>query len=48
MCDGVTGPGIAERLNLSPVTVRRHCAEAVRKIGVQNRDEAIALLQNGS
>jgi DNA-binding NarL/FixJ family response regulator len=48
MCEGVSGPGIAERLNLSPVTVRRHSAEAVRKLGVQNRDEAIALLQNGS
>jgi two-component system, NarL family, response regulator LiaR len=48
MCDGVTGDGIAARLNLSPVTVRRHCAEAVRKLGVRNRNEAIALLQNGS
>jgi DNA-binding NarL/FixJ family response regulator len=48
MCDGVSGPGIAQRLNLSPVTVRRQCAAAVRKLGVRNRDEAIALLQNGS
>jgi DNA-binding NarL/FixJ family response regulator len=48
MCDGVTGDGIAARLNLSPVTVRRHCAEAVRKLGVRNRNEAIALLRNGS
>jgi len=48
MCDGLSGPGIAERLNLSPVTVRRHCSAAVRKLGARNRDEAIALLQNGS
>ena len=48
MCEGVSGPSIAERLNLSPVTVRRHSAQAVRKLGVSNRDEAIALLQNGS
>jgi DNA-binding NarL/FixJ family response regulator len=47
MCDGLSGPKIAERLYISPVTVRRHCAEAVRKLGVRNRDEAIALLQNG-
>jgi DNA-binding NarL/FixJ family response regulator len=48
LCAGISGPGIAERLMLSPVTVRRHCAEAVRKLGVRDRDEAIALLQNGS
>ena len=45
MCDGVTGPGIAERLDLSPITVRRHCAEAVHKLGVRDREEAIALMQ---
>ena len=45
MCEGVSGPGIARRLNLSPVTVRRHSAQAVRKLGVRNRDEAIALLK---
>jgi two-component system, NarL family, nitrate/nitrite response regulator NarL len=48
LCDGMSGPDIAERLMLSPVTVRRHCAEAVRKLGVRDRHEAIALLQNGS
>lgn len=48
LCAGMSGPGIAERLRLSPVTVRRHCAEAVRKLGVRDRNEAIALLQNGS
>ena len=48
LCAGIRGPDIAERLMLSPVTIRRHCAEAVRKLGVRDRDEAIALLQNGS
>ena len=33
MCDGLSGPSIAERLYLSPVTVRRHSAEVVRKLG---------------
>ena len=45
MCDGLSGPSIAERLYLSPVTVRRHSAEAVRKLGVRDRAEAIALMQ---
>ena len=48
MCDGLNGPSIAERLYISPVTVRRHSAEAVRKLGVQDRAEAIALIQEHS
>ncbi|MGZ5331012.1 MAG: response regulator [Solirubrobacterales bacterium] len=48
MCDGLSGPSIAKRLNLSPVTVRRHCAEAVRKLGVRDREEAIALMRERS
>ena len=48
MCAGLSGPNIAERLMLSPVTVRRHRAEAVRKLGVRDRAEAIALLQERS
>ncbi len=48
MCDGLSGPTIAERLKLSPVTVRRHSAETVRKLGVRNREEAIALMQERS
>ena len=48
MCDGLSGPSIAERLKLSPVTVRRHSAETVRKLGVRNREEAIALMQERS
>jgi DNA-binding NarL/FixJ family response regulator len=48
MCDGLSGASIAERLKLSPVTVRRHSAGAVRKLGVRNRGEAIALMQESS
>jgi two-component system nitrate/nitrite response regulator NarL len=48
MCDGLSGPSIAERLYLSPVTVRRHRAEVVRKLGVRDREEAIALVQERS
>ena len=48
MCDGLSGPTIAERLYISPVTVRRHSAEVVRKLGVRDRGEAVALLQEHS
>ena len=48
MCDGLSGPRIAARLKLSPVTVRRHSAETVRKLGVRDRKEAIALMQERS
>ncbi len=48
MCDGLNGPSIADRLYISPVTVRRHSAEAVRKLGVRNRQEAVALIQEPS
>ncbi len=44
-CDGLSGPSIAKRLFLSPVTVRRHSSEVVRKLGVRDRKEAIALIQ---
>jgi DNA-binding NarL/FixJ family response regulator len=45
MCDGLSGPSIAERLYISSVTVRRHSAKVVRKLGVRDRGEAIALVQ---
>jgi DNA-binding NarL/FixJ family response regulator len=48
MCAGLSGPDIAERLYLSPVTVRRHRAALVHKLGVRNREEAIALIQEHS
>ena len=48
LCDGLTGPNIAQRLYLSPVTVRRHSSEVVRKLGVRDRKEAIELIQEHS
>jgi DNA-binding NarL/FixJ family response regulator len=48
MCDGLSGARIAERLKLSPVTIRRHSAEAVHKLGVRDRKEAIELMQESS
>jgi DNA-binding NarL/FixJ family response regulator len=45
MCGGLTGPEIARRLGLSPVTVRRHTGEIVRKLGVEDRGAAIALAE---
>ena len=48
MCDGLSGPSIAERLYISPVTVRRHSAEVVRQLGVRDRGEAVALVQEHS
>jgi DNA-binding NarL/FixJ family response regulator len=42
--DGVTTGYIAERLMVSPVTVRRHISSVLTKLGVANREEARALL----
>ena len=46
MCDGLVTARIAERLSISGVTVRRHISEVVRKLGVGDRDEAIALVKD--
>jgi two-component system NarL family response regulator len=45
MCDDLSSAEIAERLKLSPVTVRRHAAEVVRKLGARNREEVIKLMR---
>lgn len=45
LCEGLGTTKIAERLSLSPVTVRRHLSETVRKLGVRDRDEAVALVE---
>jgi len=37
---------IAERLGVSPVTVRRHVGLLLHKLGVQSRKEAVELLRN--
>jgi len=39
---GHTTAAIAHRLDITPVTVRRHISELVHKLGVRNRSELIA------
>jgi two-component system, NarL family, nitrate/nitrite response regulator NarL len=36
---------IADRLGVSPVTVRRHVSQLVRKLGAANREEAVETLR---
>jgi DNA-binding NarL/FixJ family response regulator len=45
MCERLETHQIAERLSVSPVTVRRHISEIVRKLGVADRAEAVALVE---
>ena len=45
LCEGLRTAEIAERLYVSPVTVRRHLAAVNRKLGVRTRAEAIALVE---
>ncbi len=48
MAEGIIrGLSVAERAP-AIVTVRRHSAEVVRKLGVRDRREAIALVQEQS
>ena len=44
MCDGLSTGQMAERLFVSPVTVRRHISEIVGKLGVDDREAAVALV----
>src|SRR5262245_45377831 len=44
MCAGLSTRAIAERLHLSPVTVRRHISEIVGKLGVEDREAAVSLV----
>jgi DNA-binding NarL/FixJ family response regulator len=46
LCDRLVTRQIAERLSVSPVTVRRHISEIVRKLGVDNRAQAVALVED--
>ena len=45
LCNGLDTAEIAERLYVSPVTVRRHLAAVTRKLGVRSRGEAVALVE---
>lgn len=45
LCDGLNTADIAGRLSLSPVTVRRHVSQLTRKLGVSDRDAAVALVE---
>ncbi len=44
MCEGLSTGEMAERLFVSPVTVRRHISEIVGKLGVDDREAAVALV----
>jgi DNA-binding NarL/FixJ family response regulator len=46
--EGATTAEIAERLSVSPVTVRRHVSDAVRKLGVSGREEAVRAIDERS
>jgi DNA-binding NarL/FixJ family response regulator len=43
---GLTTAGIASRLGVSPVTVRRHLSGITKKLEVADRDEALRLLES--
>jgi DNA-binding NarL/FixJ family response regulator len=45
---GQSTSAIADRLAISPVTVRRHISELVRKIGVPNRAGLIPAVGRGA
>lgn len=42
--DGLATAEIAERLSISPVTVRRHVSEILKKLRVTSREEAVRLM----
>ena len=45
LSDGESTSAMAERLHVSPVTVRRHVSAILRKLEVSDRDAAVKLLQ---
>lgn len=48
LADGLSGAAIAERLVLSPETVRTHVRNAMEKLGASTRSQAVALaLESG-
>ena len=46
MHDELTTTDVAAQLSISPVTVRRHLSSAVAKLGVGDRDAALALVRD--
>jgi DNA-binding NarL/FixJ family response regulator len=42
--DATTTRQIADRLSLSPITVRRHASSMMKKLGVSSREEAVAFV----
>lgn len=46
MADGLTTTEIAERLAISPVTVRRHRAAITGRLGVEDGEQAVAILRS--
>lgn len=42
--EGLSTADIADRMSISPVTVRRHVSEILRKLRVTSREEAVKLL----
>src|SRR5215212_1464518 len=43
--DGLSTAEIADRLSISPVTVRRHVSEILKKLRVTSREEAVKLME---
>ena len=46
MHDEMSTRDVASRMSVSPVTVRRHLSSAVAKLGVDDRDAALALVRD--
>jgi len=46
--DGLSTAEIADRLSISPVTVRRHVSEILKKLRVTSREEAVKLMEQGN
>jgi two-component system nitrate/nitrite response regulator NarL len=42
LAQGKSGPGIAARLSIAPVTVRTHIRNLMEKLGVHSRLEAVS------
>jgi DNA-binding NarL/FixJ family response regulator len=45
--DGLSTAEIADRMSISPVTVRRHVSEILKKLRVTSREEAVKLMKEG-